>query len=185
MRWEELFADLESRAAEDSRAELAGEVADRTRREFGRVRLVDRLRPALGAPLIVRAQGAAVLVGRAVDVGADWLLVAEQDGRAALVPLAAVIALSGVGGRTEVPDTEGEVERRFDLRFALRGLVRDRTRVEVVLVDGTVVTGTFDRVAADHVDLAQHDPEKARRAASVQQVLLVPLAALAVVRRLD
>ncbi len=184
MRWEQLFADLEAQAEAETRAELAGEVADRTRRELGRLRLVDRLRPAAGAPLIVRLQGAGVLSGTVADVGADWVLLAEQDGGAALLPLAAVVALSGAGGASDVPDSEGEVARRFDLRFALRGLVRDRTTVEVVLVDGTRLTGTLDRVGADHVDLAQHDPQDARRAAAVRQVLLLPLWAIALVRRL-
>jgi hypothetical protein len=184
MRWEELEADLLSQADAESRAELAGEVADRTRREIGRLRLVDRLRPALGAQVIVRSHGAGALTGTVADVGADWLLVAEPDGRAALVPLTAVMALTGVGGRSYVPESEGEVERRFDLRFALRALVRDRAKVSITFVDGTSVTGTLDRVAADHVDLAQHEPDQARRAASVRQVLLVPLAALSVVRRL-
>jgi transcription termination factor Rho len=93
-----------------------------------------------------------------------------------------VLALSGVGVRSEVPGSEGAVEQRLDLRYALRRLVRDRAAVEVVLVDGTVVAGTFDRVAADHVDLAQHAPDEARRARAVRQVLLLPLSALALVR---
>ena len=110
------------------------------------------------------------------------VLLALADGRGALVPLGGVLALSGVGSRSEVPGSEGEVERRFDLRFALRRLVRDRAPVEIVLVDGTAVAGTLDRVAADHVDLAQHAADEPRRARAVRQVLLLPLTAVALVR---
>lgn len=183
MRWEQLFADLEAQHASAEVAERHAEVADRTRREVGTLRLVDRLRPARGAQLLLRVHGAGVLTGSVADVGADWVLVAEGHGRASLVPLSAVLVLSGVGGRSELPGGEGEVERRYDLRFALRALVRDRSTVEVVLSDGTVLTGTLDRVGADHVDLAQHDAEQARRAGAVRQMLLVPLSALALVRR--
>lgn len=182
MRWEELFADLESQADAAEAAELAAEVAERTRREVGRLRLVDRLRAAVGAAVVLRLRGAGVLTGAVVDVGADWVLLEEPDGRGALVPLREVLALSGVGARSDLPGSEGEVEQRLDLRYALRRLVRDRAAVEVVLLDGTAVAGTLDRVAADHVDLAQHPPEEARRARAVQQVLLVPLSALALVR---
>ncbi len=182
MRWEELFADLESQADAALAAELAAEVAERTRREVGRLRLVDRLRAAPEAVIVVRLRGAGVLTGTVADVGADWVLIGEPDGRGALVPLREVLALSGLGDRSELPGAEGEVEQRLDLRYALRRLVRDRAAVEVVLGDGTTVAGTLDRVGADHVDLAQHAPDEARRARAVRQVLLIPLSALALVR---
>lgn len=182
MRWEELFADLEGQAEAALAAELAAEVAERTRREVGRLRLVDRLRAAYGADVVVRVRGAGALRGTVADVGSDWALLAEPDGYGALVPLAEVLALSGVGARSELPGAEGAVEQRLDLRYALRRLVRDRAAVRLVLVDGTTVAGTLDRVAADHVDLAQHDPDEARRARAVRQVLLVPLSAVALVR---
>jgi hypothetical protein len=182
VRWEQLFADLEGQADAAAAAELAAEVAERTRREVGRLRLVDRLRAAHGTRLVLRAQGAGVVTGLVADVGADWVLLEEPDGRGVLVPQPAVVALSGLGGRSELPGSEGEVEQRLDLRYALRRLVRDRTTVELVLIDGTAVAGTLDRVAADHVDLAQHDAAEARRARAVRQVLLLPLGALALVR---
>ena len=182
VRWEELFADLESQADAAEAAELAAEVAERTRHEVGRLRLVDRLRVATGGTVVVRVRGAGALTGQVADVGADWVLLEEPDGRAALVPLREVLALSGVGARSDLPGSEGAVEQRLDLRYALRRLVRDRAAVEVVLVDGTAVAGTLDRVAADHVDLAQHAAGQARRARAVQQVLLLPLGALALVR---
>jgi hypothetical protein len=54
--------------------------------------------------------------------------------------------------------------------------------VQVVLRDGSVLAGTFDRVAADHVDLAEHPAGEARRAGAVRQVRLLPLAALGAIR---
>ena len=182
MRWEQLFADLEGQADAALRAERESEVAERTRREVGRLRLVDRLRAAHGTRLVLRVHGAAALTGTVADVGADWVLLEEPDGTGALVPLAGVVALSGPGARSELPGSEGAVEQRLDLRYALRRLVRDRATVEVVLTDGTAVAGTLDRVAADHVDLAQHDKDEARRARAVRQVLLLPVSALALVR---
>jgi hypothetical protein len=49
-------------------------------------------------------------------------------------------------------------------------------------VDGTTVDGTFDRVGADFVELAEHARGEPRRAAAVSRVRTVPLAAVAVVR---
>lgn len=181
MRWQGLFDDLEAQFDAAEAAELAGEVAERTRRESALLRLADRLRAAEGAALTVTVPGAGLLRGRLLDAGADWLLLEEPGPREVLVPLAAVLGVTGAGPRAAVPD-DGPVARRLDLRWALRGLARSRTGLALGLVDGTLVTGTLDRVGADHVDLAEHGLGEARRAAAVRQVRLVPLSALAFAR---
>lgn len=181
MRWRELFDDLEGQYDAARAAELAGEVAERTRREVARLLLVDRLRAAEGAPLVVTVPGAGVLRGRLLDAGVDWLLLAEGGGREALVPLRSVLGVTGAGSRSAAPD-DGPVAKRLDLRWALRGLARSRAGVALALVDGSVVAGTLDRVAADHLDLAEHGAGEARRVGAVRQVRLVPLTALALVR---
>jgi hypothetical protein len=182
VRWEDLFADLEAQAEQLAAAELQAEVSDRTRRELGLLRLVDRLRESDGHSLGVHVLGAGVVHGRLLDLGADWLLLEETGRREVLIAMRAVLGVTGVGARSAAPGSESEVGRRLDLRWALRGLARDRAGVTVVLADGSAVSGTLDRVGADHVDVAEHAPGEARRAAAVRQVRLVPVAALAVVR---
>lgn len=181
MRWRELFDDLEGQYDAARAAELAGEVAERTRREVALLLLVDRLRAAEGARLAVTVPGAGVLRGRLLDAGVDWLLLDEGGGREVLVPLRAVLGVTGAGSRSAAPD-DGPVAKRLDLRWALRGLARSRAGVALGLVDGSVVAGTLDRVGADHLDLAEHGLGEARRAGAVRQVRLVPLTALALVR---
>jgi hypothetical protein len=182
MRWQALFDDLEAQLDAAAAAELAGEVAERSRVEAGRTRLVDRLTAGCGHEVAVTVLGAGVVPGRLLDAGVDWLLLDEGGGREALVPAATVLGVTGLGRASAVPDAEGQVGRRLDLRWALRGLARRRAGVSLVLGDGSTVAGTLDRVGADHVDLAEHGVGEARRAAAVRGVRVVPLAAVALVR---
>lgn len=181
MRWRALFEDLEAQFDAAQAAELVGEVAERFRRESALLRLADRLRAAQGAPVAVALPGAGVVRGQVLDAGVDWLLLEESGAREVLVPLAAVLGVTGLGPRSAPPD-ESPVARRLDLRWALRGLARSRTGLALGLVDGSRVTGTLDRVAADHLDLAEHGLGEARRTGAVRQVRLVPLSALALLR---
>lgn len=181
MRWRRLFDDLEAQVDAALEAELESEVAERSRREAAQVRLRDRLAAAVGATVTVHLPGAGQVQGVLADCGVDWLLLEEPGGGEVLVPLAALLGIAGVGSTAAVPD-ESAVGRRLDLRWALRGLARDRAAVRLVVVDGSVLPGTIDRVGADHVDLAEHGRDEPRRAAAVRQVRLVPLAALVAVR---
>lgn len=182
MRWQELFDDLEAQFEAATTAELAAEVADRTRRELGLLALTDRLAASIGGHLVLTLAGAGNVRGRLRDTGPDWLLL-ELDGvQELLVPTAAVLGLTGLTARTRDSGAQDHVAKRLDLRWALRSVTRSRAAVSVVLVDGSTVTGTLDRIGADHLDLAEHAPGELRRAAGVRQVRTVPLAALAAVR---
>ncbi len=182
MRWQALFDDLEAQLEAAEAAGLAAEVADRTRAESARLLLVDRLAAGIGAPLVLQLYGSGQQRVRLVDTGPDWLLAApDEGGRELLVPLAALLAVSGLTRQVRV-DQPGPVARRLDLRWALRGLARDRSPVSLLLVDGSAVSGTLDRVLSDHVDLAEHPPGELRRAREVRGVRSVSLQALSAVR---
>ena len=182
MRWEQLFADLEGQLDAADAAELAGEVRERTRRELALLSTSDRVAGSHGHAVAVAAQGAGVVRGVLLDTGPDWLLLAEPGGREALLPLTAVLSVTGLGAATSAPGSDGAVGRRLDLRWALRGLVRSRAGVTLALRDGSALGGTLDRVGTDHVELAEHGQGEPRRAGAVTGVRLVPLAAVSCVR---
>jgi hypothetical protein len=181
MRWEQLFADLEAQGAAQERAAEQAEESSRARAEHGRVLLADRLRGAVDREVTLRCRGAE-LSGRLVDVGVDWLLLVDGQGRELLVATAAVTAVGGLVAGTAPATDQGEVARRLDLRRALRGLARDRSPVSCLLADGGLLTGTLDRVGADFVELAEHPLDEPRRRSAVSAVRALPLAAVVAVR---
>ena len=182
MRWQHLFDDLAAQQEAWERAEQATEIAEHTRAERGQVELADRLAAAAGGVVRVRVRGTGWLEGAVGDVGQNWVLLeggAEVvTGREVLLALTAVVAVDGLTVRAD------RRPRRLDLRHALRGVSRDRARVRVHLDDGDHLSGTVDRVLADHLDLTRHADDEPRRAGAVRGVVSVPYHALAVIRRL-
>jgi hypothetical protein len=182
MRWQQLFADLQAQFEEEEASAERAESASRIRAEIGAVALAQRLRGAEGGALFLRCGAAGQVRGVLREVGPDWLLLEDEQGRSNLVATSVVQAVAGLGRRTAAAEELGVVRGRLDLRRALRGLARDRSAVQVVLHDGTVLFGTVDRVGADYVELAEHPLDVPRRAEAVQAVSAVVIAAIAVVR---
>ncbi len=184
MRWAELFRDLEAQLDAASSAELAGEVADRTRREYARIRLVDRLRAAEGREVLLTVAGAGVVRGSVLDCGPDWVLLAQESNREAVVSLGALLGVVGLDPRAATePGSEGVVGARCGLGTVLRALARDRAEVACTVLDGSVTVGTIDRVGADYLEIAPCRPGERRARDAGTQRKLVPFAALAVTSR--
>jgi hypothetical protein len=182
MRWDELFRDLEAQLEAAGAAELDAEIADRSRREAAGLALVDRARAAVGQRVAARVLGAGTVEGVLRDVGSQWLLLTEDGGADAVLSLPALLSLTGLTRWTGVPGSGGEVFARLGLATALRGIARDRAAVSVCLVDGSVLTGTLERVGADFVELSAHGAGEPRRRDEVTAVRTVPFGALALVR---
>jgi len=183
MRWDLLFADLESQASALAIDQRRGEVDERARIELARVRLVDRLGPTVGLAVRVRCPAGISVSGTVAKVGSQWLLIDEPAGRQALVALASVLAITGSGRLSAPSDSLGRIDSRLGLAHALRGIARDRSVVHLDLIDGTGFDGTIDRAGADFLELALHAAGEVRRRAEVRDVAVVSLNAISVVRR--
>jgi len=128
----------------------------------------------------VRVAGAGTVAGQVAGVGADWVLLSERPQQPVLIAFAAIRTITGASARAE---QVGAVAKAFGLGSALRAVSRDRAVVEIVDLEGTVVTGTIDVVGRDVVDLAEHPSDLPRRSEHIVAIRSVPFAAMAVVRR--
>lgn len=182
-RWAALFADLEGQFEAADAAELAAEVAERSRQEFAQSLLLDRVRGAVGGRAVLALLGVGVVHGTWAGCGPDWVLVREEAGSELLGVPAALLWVRDLPRAAAAVSSGGMVAARWHLRLALRALARERVRVRLILTDGTTLGGTLDRVGRDYVELAEHPADEPRRAAAVTAISLVPLVALAAVRR--
>lgn len=159
-----------------ARLELDAEVAERTRIERARITFGERVAGSVGAEVTVHLRGGALVRGRVEDSGDGWVLVSEPGGRQLLVPMLAVLGVSGLGRPRD--DTRA---RRFGLGSAVRGISRDRRAVVVHDVDGGTLHGTIDAVGADAFDIAEHPLDAPRRPENVRGERVIPFAAVAVI----
>ncbi|MFL6100391.1 MAG: hypothetical protein ACJ71T_10600 [Actinomycetales bacterium] len=180
VRWDELFADLEGQLAGEQAAADRSELAERSRMELARLGLLDRLAAHRDRPVALAVRDVGTLRGGLVDVALEWLLVEEGADRVLLVPTRACLWLTGLGRRSE-PQSHHSAARRLGLASPLRSLARQRVPVTMQLDAHTGLTGTIDRVYADHCDLAEHPADRPRRTAEVRDVRVVPFAAIALV----
>lgn len=198
MRWDDLFDDLESQLEREMTAEELDLEAEEERLRLGRLSVRDRLvalhesqRDAEYRLDVTLVAGQRLLV-RPVAFGRDWfsadLTTEGSRARQCIVPLGALVGVALVPSlvppslqAAAVPDGHPSLSARLGLTFVLRDLCRRRRAVDLVLATGEV-HGTLDRVGRDHVDLAVHDRGTARRASAVREVVMVPLAALTLVR---
>lgn len=186
MRWDALFADLEAAAAGEWQRERDAEIAERTRAELARLRLVDRLRavadgrPGPEVEIGVRILAAGVVRGRLVRVTDDWFVLVTPS-HEWVVATAAVLGVTGLPPAARSPESQGAVARSWGWSAAWRVLARDRTEVHVIRRDGSTVTGLASRSGQDFVELTASESiaHPVRGAAASE---LVPHAAIAAVR---
>lgn len=194
MRWQNLFDDLESQLETELGADEVDLLAEEERLRLGRLSLRDRLRAlheADGAALLgVTVRGGHRIALTVEAIGRDWLAGELDAGilRSAIVPFSALASLDPVGAQLagslradSAPEPPTALSARLGLAFVLRDLCRRRAAVELH-VGPERLHGTIDRVARDHLDLAEHAPGEPRRIAAVARIRIVAFAALDLVR---
>jgi len=188
VRWDELFADIESQLERELDAERQFVAVEEERLRLARLGIRDRmLALARGThPLALVLRDGEALMLRAETVGRDWVAGEAAFGvvrRAVIVPLSAVDAILPrhdqltLGLRAPGTDAAPDLGARLGLGFVLRDLCRRRAGVELRTRAG-VVNGTIDRVARDHLDLAEHDAGEVRRDQVVRRIRVVPFGAI-------
>ncbi|WP_372467143.1 hypothetical protein ACCO44_14905 [Microbacterium maritypicum] len=200
MHWDRLFEDLEGQLASDWEAERAVLDAESERLRIAKLDLRGRLRTLCSAGTDATID---LVNGRRLPVtlqalGADWLAVASRDvggsrhttdtaASALILPLHAVAGITTDHGMilASLDDSATEVHplrERMTLGFVLRDLARRRVPVHISVHVGDDAHGTIDRAAADHLDLALHDPGQARLAGAVHGFRIIPFSTLVAVR---
>jgi hypothetical protein len=198
MRWDNLFDDLESQLEQELSAEEVDLQAEEERLRLARLSIRDRLRSLAVARAthdrILRLQlaDASRISIAPATFGRDWLAgeLIEDSGRRpqCVLPLDAIDDVVLTKSQVLVSlDDRGSVESpvalsaRLGLPFVLRDLCRRRQPVELRLRDGRM-HGTIDRVGRDHLDLAVHEPDTARRESAVTEYRMIRLSQLILVR---
>ena len=152
MEWDALLADLESRFDAERRAEIAAASADLAEAELAGIRILDRLRNAVGAELHMRTLSGFAVDGRLLKAGGEVLVIDEGEGLRTLVPVRAIAVVSSLPGPASVADPARGGSGGSGLTAALRALARQGARARLLLAAGEVV-GRLSRVGADHVDV--------------------------------
>ena len=194
VRWERLFEDLEGQLEAEWESERAALDSESERLRLSRVRLRDRL-VAFGSPgspehLALAAADGSTLRGTIEAVGADFLAlrVGDAPSGTALVRIDAVVSITAAeasmlrSARPEAERARAGLAERMTLGFVLRDLARRRSAVRVHALHGDVQTGTIDRVGADHLDLAVHEPGTPRRTGEVRAHRILPFTGIAWIR---
>ncbi|MFT4211595.1 MAG: hypothetical protein QM626_06940 [Microbacterium sp.] len=187
MRWDRLFEDLQDQFASEWEAERAALDTEAERLRLTRLPLRARLaalaHPA--GPEIAVEVGEDVVRGRLTAVGEDWAgLAGDAVGILRLDAVRAVTLEHADllrSARAE-PARPATLAERMGFGFVLRDLARRRVGVVVHGIGGGALSGTIDRAAADHLDLAVHDAGSPRRAGEVTGFRVIPFTAVTWVR---
>lgn len=176
MRWNELFADLEAQLQFGQWQAVEQDAAELTRGLWAEIRLIDRLRGALGQQVRLMLADGRVLICRLEVVGPSWIGGIGETA-ALLVTREAILAVDADLQRATIP--RKPLQAGPSMVAIYRMLARRREPVQILARNGQLLAeGTIDRVGADHVDVALHARDEFRRGAALRGMRTIPFDAI-------
>ena len=163
MRWEKLFADLESQAAEDALLERDAMIDDLREGEQAST----SWQQLCGGDVSLTVTGLGRFDGTVVS-GNDQVIHVRTPQAHILVSPLSVLEIAGTGKRVAEPSAVGA---RLGWAYALRLCQRDQDRITVTRTDSSRRAGVVDRVGRDYV----------RIRGDAGDSLMIPFAAIAAV----
>ena len=163
MRWEKLFAELESQVDEDALTERDALIDDLREGELASTSWQQRC----GGTVSLTVAGMGRVDGEVVS-GNEHLLHVETDRAHILVNPRAVLEVAGVGRRADPPSA---VSARLGWPHAFRLCGRDQERITVVRTDSSMRAGVVAAVGKDYVQIRDE----------AGGIVMIPFAAIAAV----
>lgn len=177
MSMERMFEDLEARLEHLEGEEIRANAEELGRAERSQLTLLDRLQGGLGRRVRLHLRDGGVLDGPVAELADSWILLGDgESGGRAIVRIAAIAGVEGLGGRAR-PQEGGRPGRSF--ASVLRSLARDRELLRIT-AQGLEATGRLAGVGSDCADLVVL-PTGERAALGGGTIMLV-LDAVSVVR---
>lgn len=178
-RFDRLFRDIDAEFAADEAAARTDEVVERTRYERGRLQLADRLRASRGRAVRWSLRDVGVREAAPLEVGSDWVMAEDRDGRVLLIPLACIAWIAGLT-REAVTRPPSPVHDARDLRMVLGRLGRDRARLRLHVGEAAPLHAVVQYAGKDYVEVAMTNLGQ-RTGQDVGAGRTVPLGALRLV----
>lgn len=177
MRWESLFDDLEAQLEGEVTAQFRDDVAQNIRSEMATERIADRLPTLTGTRLRIHLGAQIDILGTLGPVGVDYFCFAT-DQADWIISLSSVLSFSFPSDQ-RCRRYDSEKYSTTKLTTLLRGVMRDRLRIQLFGVDAAVLgEGILQQVAHDFLVLLSHPRDEFARETSISQQMLVPLNAL-------